>query len=427
VASDPRFISQRLRARFELARVTLYEGKFAEAETQARDAVEQATAASLQTLAANGLIELAVVLQGQRQLDRAETALDRSIELATGQGAVRTGMRAQLQQAGLKNERHEPREAMALAEGPMRFFSSGDSVRQEAQGKNIVSRAYESLDNYAEASRLATEALHLGESIADDGLVATSLESLVGQLTNLGRLPEALAHRERIEQIYRQKTPALLAYDLPNHADLLIQLGRGKDAESQLAEVDRRIAEGAEAFKGRERRVAVLRALLASTELRFADVERLAAAAVGPAGAKSDSTGLLARVLAEHARSQLGRSRAAPADIASWPSEATSPASRRELSYWAASTLLARHEDTTAYSVASEALRALEGRENPELGWRLAAIATLAKQTGPAAQSGASMRDHASASIQSLVLVWGAQADIYFARPDLKALRVRIH
>ena len=80
---------------------------------------------------------------------------------------------------------------------------------------------------------------------------------------------------------------------------------------------------------------------------------------------------LLALVLAEHARTQLGSGRTSPAIIARWASESSSPTARRQISYWVAQTLLARREPAMAYAIATEALAAPATRGNSELRWRL--------------------------------------------------------
>jgi hypothetical protein len=59
VAVDPRYLSQRLRSQFELARVASFEGRLTEAEATADEAVAQALESGLKSLAADGLIELA--------------------------------------------------------------------------------------------------------------------------------------------------------------------------------------------------------------------------------------------------------------------------------------------------------------------------------------------------------------------------------
>jgi len=422
VASDAKFVSQRVRARFVLALVALNEGKSTEAGALAQQAIDEASAASLDTIAANGLIDLATVLTERRQFEQADAQLVKSIALAGNRGARRTEMRAQLARASLRIEMNQPREALKFAEEPARFYATGQDVHLEATAKNVQSRAQEDLENYSEASRLAKEALSLGQSINDQFAVTTALENLVSQLSSLGRLPEALAHREQIETIYRtQKAQGLLAYDLLSHADILIQLGRTQDAEGLLAEIDANITAGVEAFKTRGTRLAFLRSFLATTQGKFAEALRFADQ-VPHSAPKLGSTAQFARLLAEFAKAHLGPSRT-PADlVAAWPEEAVGPLTAAEFGYWAAGALAARHEDALAFAVATKALSRLDGRDNPELQWRLAALAAQVRIPASLQPAGASMRARAEAGLIAMRGSWGENVDRYLARPDLKPL-----
>ena len=392
LALDDRYPWQRVRAQFELARLAYVAGQPDAAEDLSRRAVADATRARLPTLVASGFIDLGVALMGRREYDAADAQFVKAIELATNIGARRIAMRATLQQASLKLTIDRPDEALALAAEPLKFFSETNEVVLTAQTKQILARAQENLEHFDEASRLNAEALEFFETISkDDAQAAVVLENLAGELTKQGRLPEALAHRERIDDIHRQqKNQAALPKDLTNHAELLILLGRGRDAERLLQEVDDGIAAGLPTFVDRRVRVAELRALLAGIEQRWLDVLQATAAveAASPKPlpgktVKPSGLQLFARVLTEQALTRLGRSRT-PADaIAKWPLAATTPGDRREWSYWVAATLVARGEHATAYTVASEVLAEPAVGANPELAWRLAAVAVQAGRNRP--------------------------------------------
>jgi hypothetical protein len=197
-------------------------------------------------------------------------------------------------------------------------------------------------------------------------------------------------------------------------AEMLILLGRGKDAGPHLAEVERAIATKADTNAARPRRLARLHALLAATEGRFADVAIPAALARTDPGATPDSTDHSARVLAEYALAQLGRSRTPAATLALWPKEVTAPDIQRELSYWVAQTLRARGENGPARDLAQAAWAEPAGQGNPELRWRLAALA----------QNGATMPPRAAEdAMQALKALWsGYDSTAYFNRADLKPL-----
>jgi tetratricopeptide (TPR) repeat protein/predicted Ser/Thr protein kinase len=428
VTTDPRYASQRLRAEFELARATAFGGRFKDAEDLGRKAVDEATAAGWQGIAANGLINLAGTLLQARQYDDADAMFNKARALASAQGATRTEMRAQVSQASLRLTTSHPQEAVALCQAPLKFFAEGHYTRFETETKGVLARADGDLERYEEGSALAGEVLKAAEAVGNDGLVATSLETLAGQLAALGRLPEALADRSRIVQMHRtQKDLARLPYDLTNRAELLIRLGRGAEARQALDEVDQGIKAGIESYKSRGLRVALLRALLASVERQFRDV--IAGTEIPATWTPSSPdapTLLYARVLLEHARAAIGETKESTTAIAGSLDQASSPEARRQLAFWVADTLLARGDKERANALATAALAEAGGQQNLELRWRLEAIAGLAGRAVNAS-GGASISSQARADLQRLSDLWLSDASAYLARPDLVELRRTVH
>ena len=427
IAPESKYPVVDLRASFEEARLAYIRGQFADAEKLARQAVDKASAAGLDAIAASGLVSVANAMMVTRRYDEADQQLMRAIALAQARGAARTEAQARLTQASLRLQMGKWDEALELSQKPMEFFAAGKYVRNESDAKNIRSRALEALERYDDASALAQDVLRLSESMGDEAQAAVALENLAGQFTKLGRLPEALAHRIRIEKIHRDsRNIGSLAFDLPNRAELLILLGRGAEAEQALQEVDRGAADGIQAFVDRKRRVALLRALRAATEERFADVETLAAGARPADAAKPDNTWTHAQVLAEWARAALGQSRTAVAVIADWPSSVSSPPLRRELSYWVGLTVLARGDRATARRVVDTVIADPAGQRNVELRWRLRAVSGLAAADGPVAVTGASNRRASEDDLARLLAAWPQDGPAYAARPDAVTLRGRL-
>jgi tetratricopeptide (TPR) repeat protein len=420
ITGDARYLPLRLRSRFALSRVMLSEGQYDEARTFAASAIDEATAADADSLAAEGMVNLATILTALQQYDDADAQLEQAIQLTSSAGAGRSEMRARLQQASLRIRTNQAEDALALAQAPMAFFAEGKYLRYEAQAKSIMSRAYERLERYDEARGLASEVLQYADEIHDDSLMSESLYNLAGQLTQLGRLPEALEHRRRLEELHRRQQDHLsLSYDLPNSAELLITLGRGDEAETPLEEVEMGAARGIPAYTGILRRVTALRILRAVTEGRFEAVEPLAAEVVADGAEARDSYARLAIVLREYARARLGRSRVTPDVIEGWLEMPTSRAEKRALSYWVARTLVARHAPTLAEATVSGVLEDPIAADNLELSWRLKAVARQAGATprdgGPSGTTG----DDAD----RLAAAWGDHAGAYFARKDLTELR----
>jgi tetratricopeptide (TPR) repeat protein len=424
LARDRKYLSQQIRARFELARVNLAKGQLTDAESTARSAVDDATAASLFSIAANGLIDLAGATASASGADAADALLERAMALAKAHGAVRPEMRAKLQQAAFRSAQRRWDDAVRLAEEPLRFYT-GRYPRQESTARNILAQAYEELERYDEASRLSAASLRFAEAKNDPGLITTALYNVAGLMKKQGRLTEALAQYERIERLHRERQDPALAFDLPNRAEIYILLGRGRDAATLLDDVDRNISRGEEAYVRQRGRVTFLRALQASIEQRWNDAQRSADAAAavyrtaGPA--PTDNT-IFTAALAEHARARLARGTVETASLVRSLDGCQSAGTKREISYWIAQTLLARKAWNEAYAVSHAAWTAAAARGNPELGWRLAAVAAQAAGNGAVAPDGASMPARSEADLRLVSAALGDSAAAYLSRPDLAIL-----
>ncbi len=418
-----RYLSQRARAQFELARVAAQLGRPEEALKPTEDAIQDAASAGLFGIAANGRIDYAMLFLVD-DLKRADTELERTIEFAAEHGARRTEMRAQLQRAFLRASDGNAEEAVTLAESPLAFYGDGRYPLQEAVARNIVSRAREALGELDEASRLASGALAFADSIGDPALANDSLQNLGSQFAKLGRLPEALSALERSAAFYREQAQVpSLAYTLLKQAEILILLGRGQESEAPLTEVERGIATNADTNPRQPRRVARLRTLRAVTEGRYADAEAQADLARAPGTATPDGIDRSARVLAEYAAARLGHSRTSTEALLAWPGEATSPGDQSELSFWVAQTLRVRHEDARAREVAATAWPVPAAQANAELRWRLAALAADGSDPASGGNGAIIPASAATTALEKLKTLWGQyDAAAYFARADLKPL-----
>jgi tetratricopeptide (TPR) repeat protein len=425
---DAQNIFHRVRAKFASARVLVFSGNYQEAEAMSPVTVDEAVAAGLHASAASGLTDIAVALIARRAYAEADAVLQRAIDLAVRNQARRVEMRARMQRAVALDAQSRFPEAIAAVQEPLRYYTEHDYARLVVTGKNILVRANDGLENYAEAARLSEEVLPVARTLKDDGLIATTLESIAGQFTKQGRLPEALATREQIEAIDRKRDNNVnLPFDITNRAELLIRLGRSEDAEIALAEVTRKAAEGIDSFKERSRRVAALQALRATTARRWRDVESFAQQAMLlKTSEKPDTSWRWGAVLLEHARAQLGTSRLPASEMATWMEETTARAVRREVGYWVAQTLVARRQFDEARQLSTAMLAEPGIKGNSELQWRLSALTGLLDQNVTQRGGGSASIRAALREIETLKAAWLTHADGYFARPDLAELRQRL-
>jgi tetratricopeptide (TPR) repeat protein len=411
-----------IRVQLQLTAVTALEGRLGDAADLATQAVQIARDAGLDTVAAEGLLELGTALQLRRDQAAAQAQLDRAISLADERGARQLAARARLQSSSLLLSLGKPSEAVALAESQLDFVRTQRYRRLELNALGIISRGLEDLARFEEARTTAHSALTLAEAIRDDTQLSVALENLAGQSSTLGFLPDALKYRERAEDIHRRQGNAYqLSFDLTNRAELLIRLGNGEKAEALLREVDAGMAKGIDAYVGRSRRVKQLRTLRATTEGRFEDAIRFGMD-VGPGSGKTpDGTALLAAALVDYARARLHAQR--PNRMPELPTSLVLPTSR-EIRYWRIAAQVASGESSKALAGVSEMAGELSRVPCFELEWRLAALGAIAARQD--SRSGGRARElvqQARDAWQRLEASWPNDFSTYQSRADLLDLR----
>jgi tetratricopeptide (TPR) repeat protein len=426
LASTLKATHQSVRAQMALGGVTATEGRLTDSERIASAAVQQALDAGLDTVAADGLLDLTATLMEADRLPEAAAQGERALQLAERRGARRTAARARVQLAAVRLEEGRPKDALALAEGAVSFLKTNNYRRLELFGLSVMSRAYQQLDDLDRARAISADVVVTAEAIRDEVQVGIALSNLASVATALGQLPQALAYRERAEAIRRrQKDESALPYDLTNRADLLIRLGRLDDASRVLDELDAGVRAGIDAYVGRARRAAFLRALADATTLRPGDaIRRLKG--LKPF-ADGDSVSILAPALLEYAQARLGR-RAGAGRPAAIPADTppVDPALARERQYWRAAAALKLGRASEALAEAARGQELLGGMSNDELRWRLAALGTLALRALGEPEKARGAFAAAGQALQRLRSSWPDGIDTYEKRPDLAELKARL-
>jgi tetratricopeptide (TPR) repeat protein len=414
-----------VRAQLTLSGVTAAEGRFADSERMAAAAVQQALNAGLDTVAADGLIDLTATLMEAGRIPEAVAQGERALQLAERRGARRTAARARIQLASVRLQENKPRDALALVEGAVAYLKEHRERRLELYGLLILSRAYQMLDDLERARAASADVVAIAEAMHDDVQVGIALSNLASVATALGQFPQALAHRERAEAIRRaQHDASALPYDLANRADLLIRLGRFDDADGVLDELEAGIAAGVEAYVGRARRAKYLRALADVVSLRCEDA--LPQLAILVPSSQPDSVSAMASVLLDFARACRRLPPRGAGQTAAAADPSGTPSFVGEWHYWRAAAALERGRAATALAEAERGLALLGEMSNDELRWRLAAIGALALRAMGEADRAREMRGRAESAIARLRSGWPNGVDLYLQRPDLAELASRL-
>jgi tetratricopeptide (TPR) repeat protein/tRNA A-37 threonylcarbamoyl transferase component Bud32 len=421
LATSAKSLNQQVRIQLALSSVTASDGRFAESEKIAAAAIQQAMRNNLETVAADGLVDVAATLMQAGRLDDAAARVTEAIRLADRRGARRTAARARVQLASVHQVADRPAEALALVDEVLPFLQSNRYRRLELQALSISTRAHERQDNIQEARKMAVGVLSTAERMKDEAQIALALSNLASVTTALGEYPEALALRERAEAIHRrQEDQASLPYDLANRADLLVRLGRGQDADRVLSELEAGISKRLDAYVGRTRRAIFLRALAAATSLRCNDalpqLRRLEADRES-----QDSASVLAPAVRTFCDAADGRAATA---IAAPPSD-TDRTLVRERQYWVAAAAWGRGDHEAALAESAKGLALLGQSANHELQWRLAAVGAAAARAAGDQVRLTELSRVSREAFERVKAGWKSDFKSYEERADLSQLRKR--
>jgi tetratricopeptide (TPR) repeat protein len=406
---------QHVRIRLTLGSVAASEGRFEEAAKIASAAVQDALASGLETIAADGLIDLTARLMQLGRHTEAREQLARALQLAEQRGARRTTARAKVQLASAQEGQAQHREALATVSGVLPFLKSNRYRRFELLALSVASRAHENLDELDKARQISSEVLASAEAVKDDSQVALAANNLASVTATLGHYPDALRLRERAEAIHRrQGDKASLPYDLANRADLLIRLGRGDQAVAALDEIDAGIAADLPSYKSRARRVAFLRLFAAGTALRCDEVDRRfrQRPTENEAG---DAPGVVGPAIAEFCRARLGRR---PATVGPVPDDTPSGVVG-ERAYWRAAAALERGEPGVALEEVNRGLGGPGALPPDELRWRLAALGSTAARQRPDPARASELAEMSRLSLERLRTSWKNAFAEYGKRSDV--------
>ncbi|HJQ63009.1 MAG TPA: tetratricopeptide repeat protein, partial [Burkholderiales bacterium] len=375
----------------------------------------------LETEAADGLVNLAALVQHERP-DEAAALIEKAIRLAEQRSARRTLARARLQLANVRHVQNRNEESLPLVESELPFLRTNRYRRFELQGLSIKTRVLQSLDRLDEASGFAKEVLSLAEAVNDEAQMALAQSNLASVLTALGHYPEALRHRQRVEEIRtRQGDREALPYDMSGRADVLIRLGRFEEADRLLYELERAVEEGTPSYLPVSARVAFLRAQYLATLLQCHRVGALLERVRSDKRA-TGSAPLVAPAIGSFCDARMKRPSQA---VDNRPFRDVDPTFLRERQYWRGAAALERGDAAAALHEVKEGLALLGAVSNEELRWRLAAVGAVASAASGDDKLAAEMLSSARAALNSVKSAWGQEFGPYDQRPDLLYLKKR--
>ncbi len=421
---------QQIRILFQLSSVAWKQNKGAEARQFATQALELAQANQMETLIARGYIEMGNIDFLLADYAAAERDFLQGLEFAQKFGARLNEARAQLSLASLYEQRGEPDRALTYQEPALKFYQSAGYRTETNQAMNLRARLYRRKGDFKSALTACEEQLKFAEQTSDQPQIASAHTSIGNILSDLEKYPEALQHFEQSYQIQKSLNNQLyIGYGLLNRGGVQWNLGRQKEAGSDIAEALEIAKKDEAGYKALLVVIELAQAEIALRERRFAEVIATSDKALELAGAQSKSANARGKLLKGLALALSDQARAGVALCDEAIAIATplgDPLLLARAQLALAEAALAAGDSQRAIASAQQARTFVAGAGLPESEWRTWLIEGLATQkTDP--EKARTCLNRAAELLATLESKWGAEIfRNYTNRPDIQTYRKQL-
>ncbi|MEO8128758.1 MAG: protein kinase [Bryobacteraceae bacterium] len=390
----------------------------------AQKAIDEATNHRMENVATGGLIDLGNAFLAHGELEQVEHYYRQALELAKRSKARRNEARAYLSLASLYEQKKKPEQAGEFIQAALPFYRQAGYRKELVQATLILGRVHLLRAEFEEGVRILTDVLPTAQKLQDVQLEAIVRESLGQNLRALGAWPEALAQQEQAAKLQGAKSivPRLDA------AELYARLGREKEAEKGLSEVERILESNPNPNRLMLFDLRLKQAEFAYQEDRIPEARAFArqAAAVAPANADGEELGaqLMESLVLIRTRQVARGNQMAQDIIAKWDRAnlilAASTARLMLSEALVASGNLSPALRDAARESSLQALAFFEPRKILEASWRAHLLVAC---TSPNPGEIESHRLAAASSLAQLRTSWSpGSVEGYLQRPDLKSL-----
>ena len=276
----------RIKSLLQLCYVAEIRGNNSQAQEFAQQAIDLAQTNGMETLIANGLVDLGN-LSFNRDSEKAEKYFKEALAYGRRYRLRAAEARALLALGSLRSQLADSENALSYAEQALPFFQQGNYRKEVSQAFQIIGRANSLKGNYAAALTALEEQLRLAEKAGDPAEIAQAHMSIGISFVQQEQYPLALGHFEKSSEINRSlDNQQSTGYGLTNRGNALWQLGRDVEAFKMFAEAAV-IAERPEAkFKGLSAWLHLARARQALCAGLYPEAIREAGTAASLAGAE---------------------------------------------------------------------------------------------------------------------------------------------
>jgi tetratricopeptide (TPR) repeat protein len=412
-------LNHQVRLQLALALADRNAGETAKSKAAAEAAVKIALEQRMDSVTATGLLDLGYAYLQRDEPEPAERYFRLGLEFAQRGRALFSQARAQSSLASLFVQYDRPAEMTPYLEPALKFFRDSGYPRELAQNSLILAAAQETLGEFDEDEKTLRGIIGSAAQIDDPESIGMAHHWLGVVLDKSGRWPEALPELDlALDLLADFRRGSRAAFVLLDRARIKARMGEFTAALADLSELQAKVQRLEGPQSQLRARLVLVRAEIASYQLRWDQVRTLAAQAATFNGGTSEN--LEVGILTGVALLQLGRVQAG----LDGASRAIQNCIEKSQPYLAAVGQLAVAEAMVRHGTASQgvrfassALKFFDARRIWESVWRChTVLAAVAPNSGDHS-------DLARTALDSVRHTWPPKmVQVYLQRPDTRIL-----
>lgn len=416
-AVDNRY--QEIRLLLLQSAVVMKQGESVRASELAQQAIDAALKEGMNNLAAGGMLALGNAFFDSGDFESAEKNFHSALDIAQRYELQHYKALLDLSLGSLFEYKHQPEQGRQFVEIAQPFFDQAGYLRESVQAKTLLGSILRELGKYEEGFKVLREALSQAIQLHDTATEAGIHDRLAELLQAQGNWPAALEETEQSVKLLSSPTESV--YARLSCTGLFWRLGRWKDAERSLAEIELLLQNDADPQK--LFLLGLLKAEMAYVQGRFEQAKANARKSIAAMPAAGDPAELNARLIEALVSIRTGTQKEGIQSALQLVREfeeykLTGDAANARLDI--AEALAGIGEDSLARTLTLDALKFFEQHNVWESAWRAHLVAA---QVSEGSADIPAHRDSARSNLAKLRDLWpDNDVAVYLQRTDIKLL-----